>query len=65
MPGQCGSHPVQVEMECQFQHGGAVYITGKGKVFQPAEEGLCAAKSNHMEHNDIYSLPKMREMQAC
>lgn len=55
-PGIAVSHPIEVVVQGQFEHGGAVDIPGEGKVLEPTEEDLCAAESNHMEHNRLIVL---------
>lgn len=50
---------VQVVVQRQFEHRGAIQVALSGKVFQSFEEALLTAESNHMELGHGCSMPQL------
>jgi hypothetical protein len=46
-------------MQRQFEHGGAVQLPLPGKVFEPFEQVVLAAKGNHVKSGHTGSMPAL------
>jgi hypothetical protein len=57
--GNPAAKTVQVVVQRQFEHGGAVQLALPGKVFEPFKEVGSAAEGNHVKSGHTCSMPAL------
>ena len=57
--GNPAAKTVQVVVQRQFEHGGAVQMALPGKVFEPFKEVVLTAEGNHVQSGHTCGMPAL------